>query len=478
MLFAVCRLPFTMPRMRALWSGLLLALILGMAFGPSVFAPAEPADDELVLISPHWDGIREEFERAFKAHWLKESGGRVVRLVWLDLGGGGVIRRHIQERARKAAWEQGEGIGADVFFGGGTIDHEGFIKEGVLAAYMPPPGIVAEIPPQVNGQALRHPQGYWHAACLSGFGFVYNRLVLERARLPAPVSWTDLGAPAYFGWISCGDPTQSGSLLMAFEIVLQAYGWREGWGVLVRLTANARAFNEGGGSIPRDVSLGQAAAGPCIDFYAAAPVRRQGATHLEFVFPQGHSVITPDAIAIFRNAPNPKAAAAFVDFVLSESGQRIWFQKRGTPGGPVDFDLERLSVWPSLYTRGLPTYTVARPFEQGTALAYNEKLGRRRWNILKDLLRATVIDLHEDLMRTWEVVIRAGREGDLGQALGLPLLEEEELLKLGDQKLPMAELNRLRNRWTGIARERYRAIRKAAERGGNAPEFAPAKAAP
>ncbi|MGH7845397.1 MAG: hypothetical protein ACREQW_09545, partial [Candidatus Binatia bacterium] len=33
--------------------------------------PEVRADDRLVLISPHWEGIRYEFERAFKAQYQR-----------------------------------------------------------------------------------------------------------------------------------------------------------------------------------------------------------------------------------------------------------------------------------------------------------------------------------------------------------------------------------------------------------------------
>ena len=472
--------------MRWLWCVLLLILVLVVAGGPALLQPAPQADDTLVILSPHWDGIREEFERAFREHWRKETG-REVRFDWWDVGGGGgEIRRFILEKARKANWAAGDGIGVDILFGGGTFDYEKFAQDsyladnqvqvtgGILESHSPPPETLKEIPQRVEGQPLRDPQGRWYASCLSGFGIVYNRLVVEKARLPAPETWADLGRPEYDGWVSCGDPTKSSSLHMAFEVIVQAYGWEKGWGVLTRLCANVTGFNEGGASIPRDVGLGQAAAGPCIDFYAAAPVRRQGATHLIFVFPKGLSIITPDAMAVFRNAPHRKVAEAFEDFVLSEEGQRLWYQKRGTPGGPVSFDLERLPVWKELYERNLPTYTVARPFEPGSAFEqYDGKKGGKRWTILEYVLRAAIMDVHQDLRAAWGAVIRAKRADDLGEALGRPPVSEAQLLAIVDRRLPPSEMNRLRNRWSGWARAHFTAIRRAAETGGPAPAYEP-----
>src|SRR6185295_4726434 len=189
-----------------------------------------------------------------------------------------------------------------------------------------PKDLEKAIPAQLRGQTLRDPDNLFHASCLSAFGFVCNTRAIEQAKLPMPETWADLGRPEFHGWISCGDPSLSGSLHQAFEIVLQSEGWEKGWGTLTRMLSNMRAYNEGGPSVPRDVSMGQAAAGPCIDFYATAPIRQQGATHLKLVIPKGATVVTPDRIAVIRGTPNKKAAQAFVEFVLSEAGQRLWYE--------------------------------------------------------------------------------------------------------------------------------------------------------
>ena len=53
--------------------------------GPNADAQgaALPIQD-LVLISPHWEGIREEFGRAFSA-WTADNCGHRTNLEWLDV---------------------------------------------------------------------------------------------------------------------------------------------------------------------------------------------------------------------------------------------------------------------------------------------------------------------------------------------------------------------------------------------------------
>src|SRR5262249_52509893 len=71
------------------------------------------ADDNLVLVSPHWEGIQREFETAFKSHYLRETG-RTVELEWMDAGGTSEVLRFIRSEFKAKP----TGIGIDIFFGG------------------------------------------------------------------------------------------------------------------------------------------------------------------------------------------------------------------------------------------------------------------------------------------------------------------------------------------------------------------------
>jgi len=454
--------------MRYLWLALFALLIAILAAGPLFFSSGEQAEEQLLVISPHWDGIRHEFGRAFAAQYLKTTG-KSINVAWVDVGGMGEIVKYLELRFGSAGPQ--EGVNLDVLFGGGMDKMPALAASGFFEPFPLPLELAKKIPAELNGQPLRDPLNRYLAACLSCFGFVYNKLVLEKAHLPTPKTWEDLGAPAFQGWVSCGDPTLSGSLHMAFELVLQGEGWEKGYTTLVRLISNVRSFNEGGSSVPRDVSLGQAAVGPCIDFYASAPIRRQGAAHLQLVIPAQTAVATPDPIAILRHPPNPEAARAFVEFVLSEAGQRLWYEARGEPGGPVDYDLERLPVMPEIYERGYKTYTVLNPFKQAGVMKYDFKKGGGRWNTLNDLWRATILEVHGELNAARQAVLAAGRDGDLGYALGQAPLSEAAVAKLAAAKLPADERNALRNRWSAWAREWYAAIARAARTGGPVPEF-------
>ena len=44
------------------------------------------AAEKLVIVSPHWEGLRYEFARAF-SDWHQEKYGTPVEVDWRDLGG-------------------------------------------------------------------------------------------------------------------------------------------------------------------------------------------------------------------------------------------------------------------------------------------------------------------------------------------------------------------------------------------------------
>ena len=141
--------------------------------------PAIGLADKLVLISPHWEGIRYEFERAFKARYQSETG-RTVELEWMDVGGSSETLRYLQSEFKNKP----AGIGIDIFFGGGLEPYLALKKDRLLDAYALPKPLLEKIPPSLAGVPLYDPDHTWYGATLAGFGIVYNKIVLNLTKLP------------------------------------------------------------------------------------------------------------------------------------------------------------------------------------------------------------------------------------------------------------------------------------------------------
>jgi ABC-type Fe3+ transport system substrate-binding protein len=310
---------------------------------------------------------------------------------------------------------------------------------------------------------LHDARGRWYGAAMSGFGIVWNKRVVERMSLPRVAEWKDLTNPNLYGWVASGDPTSSGSVRAVFEMILQAYGFEEGYATIVQIAGNVSAFDVGGHSSAQSVGLGQSAYGLSIDIYAYEEVASGGPENIGFIMPSRLTVITPDPIAVIRGAPHPELARRFVGYVLSEPGQKLWYVKVGSPGGPERYGLNRLPVLRSLYGSDLPTGVTVNPFTWDAGFDYDEELDNRRRGILGDFLRASVLDCHSELRRAWRAVIDAGEKPSLVRRLGESPVSGEELLELAPTWWADTALRQRNMReWSDFARRKFREVREAA----------------
>ena len=223
---------------RLSWPALLLAFLAIEVFPAIVLA------DKLVLISPHWEGIRYEFERAFKARYQSETK-RSVELEWINVGGSSETLRYIESEFKNKP----AGIGIDIFFGGGFDPYVALKQAHLLESYTLPQSLLENIPPKLAGVPLYDPEHTWYGATLAGFGIVYNKVVLGLTKLPFVNAWEDLASPRAFGWVGSSDPRKSGSVHTVYEIILQAYGWEKGWKIITALGANVRSFTNSASQI-------------------------------------------------------------------------------------------------------------------------------------------------------------------------------------------------------------------------------------
>ena len=413
---------------------------------------ASGEEDRLVILSPHWEGIRSEFGWGFKDRYRARTG-RDVKVEWLDVGGGtGTILRFVKSEFSKNP----AGIGVDLFFGGGIDPFVELTRLGLTYPYRLPDEQLEQIGKTIGGIPIYDPDCHWYGAALSGFGIIYNRVVLDLIGLPEPKTWEDLGDSRLLTWVGSGDPRGSGAVHMTYEIILQAYGWEKGWEIITGLGANVRNFVAGSSQTPKDVAVGEVAYGMSIDFYAWAQANEAGSDKIGYVMPEDLTVVNPDAIAILRGAPNLKVAEAFVDFVMSEEGQKLWLLRIGNPEGPKKFQLDRFSVMPNLYDKVLGNTNISvNPFRWRSSFRYDSEKGSRRWSVINDLIGVMIIDSHAQLVEAWKKVIEGGMREEAMKGISQAPVSEEEALSL----VPGWRNPEIRNRkisaWAQFAREKY-----------------------
>ena len=495
---------------------LLLLLALPLALRPSRDdAGASAGADTLVIITPHTEQIRREFEHAFRRHYHALTG-RTVVIDWRSVGGTSDIVRYIADRfeaqfrldymrsggkwdkraaadfrdpklepgqnaVRDAFLASETGIGIDLFFGGGTYDHSRFARIGFAV-----PGGVEQrhpewfrpdiMPLSHAGEAIRDPLGRYYGVCLSSFGLAFNPDRLEEAGLPRPARWADLTDGAYFQKTEIADPTKSGSINKCYEMILQQSmgehgpekGWLEGFGIIKLIAANARGVTDSAGKLVRDVSAGMAAAGMGIDFYVFSEAEftkgvSGGAERILYRMPENGSSVSADPVQLLRGAPNRKVAEAFLDFLLSEEGQKLWLLKAGVPGGPEKTALLRPCVRRDLYgkipveQRSIGAYD---PYESSGTFQYHGEWTGRLFNLIRVLIKCLVLDPQDPLREAWGAVLENGgpernpASMELIRAMPFDLAHADEASALLSSSPEKAA--ELRRKWTEFARKNYR----------------------
>lgn len=420
----------------------------------------EKTKADLVIISPHPETIKFEFTNAFK-RWCKERFDRDVNIEWLDQGGTSDDLRYVRSEFQRSP----QGIGIDIFFGGGTSPFLVMAEEGLLQPYKLPDEVLSKIPQNVHGVPIYDPQYRWYGTVLSGFGIMVNKVILSRLNLPKVERWEDLGDPGLLGQVSAADPRKSGSAHMMFELILQSTGWRKGWEIITRLGGNARTFTAGSNEAVKEVSTGQAAYALAIDFYAYTQMNAVGEDKVGYIVPKGCVVYNADSIAILKGAPHLELARKFVQFTMSERGQKLWMLKPSDPEGPEKFSLFRSSVIPSLYDE-LTGRTIIKinPFKTESIFRYDAEKGGIRWTLVNDLIGAMIIDTHDALVQAWKAVIKGGmKEEALKELVKIPITEDEAMKLARERWKDQAFRNIKITEWTNFAREKYAKAKRMAE---------------
>src|SRR5574342_880034 len=166
----------------------------------------------------------------------------------------------------------------------------------------------------------KDPRGFWIGTVLEPYGLVYHPKLLARLGVPEPKDWDDLLHPRLKGNVAQCSPTRSSSSHATYEVILQRDGDAKGWEWLKRLAGNTGIFTARSRDVPSVVARGEFAAGFAVPSYMAFEDRLAG-YEIKFVAPKTAG-ITPEPIAILAGAKNANTARAFVEYVLSERGQR------------------------------------------------------------------------------------------------------------------------------------------------------------
>jgi len=317
----------------------------------------------------------------------------------------------------------------DVAWGGGPVVFDLVNNDDLLAPLTSDAitSILNELPDEISGApAKRYKEGevVWVGSAISSFGFTINTEFLATEELVQPKTWDDLGNETYAQFalfpsvpvIGTADPTLSTSNTRMFEIILQTYGWEEGWKLLTRIGANARIYDRS--ESVRDAAIqGTIGAGTTIDFYGYT-AQLEVPELCEYVLPEDGTAVNADPIALVSTSDNPEAAQAFIAWVLSPDGQKIWLDEsiNRMPMNPAVFDTDLGQTRDDLEA----SYSATM---EATTIEFSDSLALSYETTMMFFFKGTLVEAQQDLIDTWITIVDAESNGDI---------THEEFLELAD----------------------------------------------
>ena len=392
-----------------------------------------------------------EYEAPFENSWR-----HVLRLHWSDAAQRAFDDPHVKpdadpakdtvaQMARRTFLQSNVGIGIDLFFGGGSFD---FVQQAAAGRLVDSGFIDAhedlfgagprQIPQTLGGEPFWDKNGAWFGTVLAAFGICYNTNVLAWLHARQPANWADLALPVFLGEEALADPNKSGSVAKAFEMIIQQQmdlavkdsqpgtapaansaalrtGWTSAMRLIEKMGANARYFADAAPKIPIDVGDGDAAVGMAIDFYGrfqseSSRDPNTGKERMHYFNPPAGTSIGVDPIGLLRGAPHRQLALAFMEYVMSLDGQKLWDFKVGVPGGPQKYALRRMPIRRELYGSEYAAFRSdpdVFPYEEAQHFTYHAAWTAALFNPIRFIVRVMCVDAHEEARGAWAALIQA-----------------------------------------------------------------------
>jgi iron(III) transport system substrate-binding protein len=291
-----------------------LAALLVACSGLAAAQPGPTLEGQLAIITPVGKSLSDPALAEF-AKYARERWNAEVRTSAIAAGTPIAYGRIVEWNGRPQA---------DLFWGGESALYDRLAARGLLEPLGISPAVAAAIPPTLGAPrpvVLKDPKGFWIGTVLETAGIAYHPRLLERLGVLPPKDWDDLLDPRLRGQVAQAAPTVSSSSHAAYEVILQRDGEEKGWQWAQRLAANTGIFVPRSRDVPSVVARGEFAVGFAVPSYFAFEDRLAG-FDIRYVAPRT-AWITSGPAAVLKGARNPKAARAFVEFLLSERGQRI-----------------------------------------------------------------------------------------------------------------------------------------------------------
>lgn len=278
-----------------------------LILGPFAAMEAASAGGKVLIYSPWKDKVMKKFNALFE----KQTG---IKAESINISTGEIAARLRVEKARPQA---------DIWHSVRAAYLVKAKEKGIIAPYNPPNARY------VLGRYTYPGDDYIMGTTMYPLVFCYNTKALKEMGEKPPSTYEDLLDPKWKGKIVMPHPAASGTAYAFVTTMLQMYrkpgekgheSKAGGWGYLRKLMKNVAQYTRSGSAPSKMVARGEFPVG--ITFYDRVYMLSTEGYPIVAVFPSP-IYAEPSCTAIVANSPNPEAAKAFLNFMLSKEAQDL-----------------------------------------------------------------------------------------------------------------------------------------------------------
>ena len=175
---------------------------------------------------------------------------------------------------------------------------------------------------------------------------IFNTVGFNTLRLKErPTSWKDLADPRYKGKVGMASPFYSGAAFSTLGTLVPhpAFGWE----FFRRLKENGVVVEQSNGTVAQKLATGEFLVASVVDFFLR-DLKAKGSP-VDHLWPREGAILIPTPVGIVQGARNVPAAQAFLRYLYSADGQRLFVQQGYVPvlpgiEGPKGMPPEKLEI--------------------------------------------------------------------------------------------------------------------------------------
>ena len=175
---------------------------------------------------------------------------------------------------------------------------------------------------------------------------IFNTVGYNTLRVKArPTSWHDLTDLQWKGKVGIASPFYSGAAFSTLGTQINMHDF--GWDFYRKLKQNGVVVEQSNGTVAKKLATGEFLMVSVVDFMVREA--KADGSPVNHIWPKEGAILIPTPVAILKGAKNPDGAKAFLRYLYSPEGQRLFAQQGYVPvlpgiEGPKGVPPEKLEV--------------------------------------------------------------------------------------------------------------------------------------